>query len=42
MLLPMVPVIDDLLHFIFLLITNQLWWWVLELSSVFLGLFVRC
>ena len=37
----MVPVIDDLLHLIFLLITNQLWWWALELGSMFLGLFVR-
>ena len=37
----MEPVTDDLLHLVLLLITNQLWWWVLELGSVFLGLFVR-
>ena len=38
---PMVPVIDNVFHFIFFFIINQLWWWVLKLGPVLWGLFVR-
>ena len=41
-LFPMVPVIDNVLHLILFFIINQLWWWVLELSPMLLGFFVRC
>ena len=38
----MMLMINDLFHLIFLFITNQFWWWALELGPMFKGFFVRC
>ena len=38
---PIILIINDLIHLIFFFITNQLWWWVLELGPMFESLFVR-
>ena len=38
---PIMLMIDNLLHLIFFFITNQFWWWVLELGAMFTSFFVR-
>ena len=37
---PIMTVIDNLLHLIFLFITNQFWWWTLKLGARFISFFV--
>ena len=41
MAFPIMSMIDNLFHFIFFFITNQFWWWALELGTMFTGFFVR-
>ena len=37
---PMMTIIDNLLHFVFLFIINHFRWWALELGPRFVGFFV--
>ena len=41
MMFPIIPVIDNLLHFILFFIINQFRWWVLKLGPMLTSFFVR-